>query len=203
MSTLQRDAPSTFRPRLLHWLLPPPLAYHRPRPLHRRERSTVSVECPLHRQHYCRTTTNTTRQAVSPFSSSAKKCVSLATRHGSILYSFARRGMHSCPFFFLPTYPRLSFFRPLHFLHPVFIPLSSSYPNALSISSFSPHSPTLPPFFSSLFLLFRIRGGYRVVTNLLYEPPDVREFDYVFDKRRQKSCPICISFSLFKPAFKK
>lgn len=144
MSTLQRDAPSTFRPRLLHWLLPPSLAYLRPRPLHRRERFTVSVECPLHRQHYRRTTTSTTRQAVSPFSSSAKKCVSLATRHGSILYSFARRGMHSCPFFFLPTYPLLSFFRPLHFLHPVFIPLSSSYPNALSISSFSSHSLPLP-----------------------------------------------------------
>lgn len=145
MSTLQRDAPSTTRPRLLHWLLPPPVAYLRPRPLHRRERSTVSVECPLHRQHCCRTTTSTTRQAVSPFSSSAKKCVSLATQHDSILYSFARRGMHSCPFFFLPTYPLLSFFRPLHFLHPVFIPLSSSYLNALIYIFFFFSLPPTPP----------------------------------------------------------
>lgn len=123
LSTLQRDAPSTSRPRLLHWLLPPPLAYPRPRPLHRREHSAVSVGCPLHRQHYCRTTTSTTRQAVSPFSSSAKKCrrvstrISLATRHSSILYSFARRGMHSYPFFsyrppYFPSSVRRFFYTP-------------------------------------------------------------------------------------------
>lgn len=182
MSTLQRDAPSASLVVLHSGCYHRPTRYLRPRPPRRRGRSPSDA----------RRTDNTTaglllvllggRYLHSPSSAKKRRRVStrvsrLATRRTVVSCIHSRaEGCTAVPFFPPLPAPLFSFFRPLLFLHPVFIPLSSSNPNALSISSFSSLSllsPSLPPLLLSRFLLFRIRGGYRVVTNLLHELHDV------------------------------
>lgn len=107
----------------------------------------------------------------------------------SCIHSYAEEQGYT--YLFLPT-PHFSFYRPSLFLHPVFILLSSSNSNILSISSFSSPSFSPTPFLSlslsllSPFLLFYIRGGYCMAANFSYNTHDVmKKFDFAFDKCRQ------------------